>query len=113
MKIQSRKTDKAGRRKYSNSERRKMVRKFERSGMTQVAFSKANGLVNTTLAGWIRSFGRKNEKVFPVKFAEVDMPPATPDICAELVYPDGRVLHLRNMQPSADHASFIRQVFSC
>jgi transposase-like protein len=113
MKNQRIKTDKLGRRQYSKNERRKLVRKFERSGMTQVAFSKANGLVSTTLAGWIRSLGSKKKKEFPVEFAEVELSPAVPDICAELIYPDGRVLHLRNMQPSADHASFIRQVLSC
>ena len=114
MKNQSRKTDKLGRKQYSGSERRELVRKFEKSeGVTQADFSKANGLEHTTFSGWLRRLGRKKRKSFPVEFAEVELPPATPDIAAEIVYPDGRVLHLRNMRPSADHASFIRQVLSC
>ncbi|MFO7938000.1 MAG: hypothetical protein R6V06_10415 [Kiritimatiellia bacterium] len=71
---QSRKTDKLGRRQYSKDERRKLVRRFERSGMTQSAFSKANGIFSTTLSGLIRSFGRNRKKDFPVEFAEVELP---------------------------------------
>ncbi|MFO7937653.1 MAG: hypothetical protein R6V06_08635 [Kiritimatiellia bacterium] len=96
MKKQSRKTDKLGRRQYSKNERRKLVRTFERSGMTQSAFSKVNGIYSTTLSGWIRSFGRNRKKDVPVEFAEVDLPAVKPEISAKLVYPDGRVLHLKN-----------------
>ena len=67
MKNQSRKTDKLGRKQYSGSERRELVRKFEKSeGVTQADFSKANGLEHTTFSGWLRRLGRKKRKSFPV-----------------------------------------------
>ena len=115
MEKQRIKTDKLGRRLYSKSERKKLVRKYQKSGMSQVAFSKAHDLMNTTLSGWIRSLCRsKKKEIFPVEFAEVELPPpVVSEITAELVYPDGRVLHLWNVQATEEHASFIRRVASC
>jgi len=53
MKIQSRKTDKLGRKQYSKSERRELVHKYQRSGMSQSALCKDYGLIGTTLSGWL------------------------------------------------------------
>lgn len=114
MKTQSRKIDKLGRKQYSKSERRELVQKYQGSGMSQSAFCKAYGLIGTTLSGWLHLMRKKKKEKFTVEFAEVELPPpVAQDICAELVYPDGRVLHLRNMQATDEHASFIRQVVSC
>ena len=44
MNTQIVKTEKAGRKRYLESDRRELVRKYGRSGMTQAAFCRANGL---------------------------------------------------------------------
>jgi len=114
MKTQIMKTDKLGRKQYSKSERRELVQKYQRSGMSQSAFCKAYGLIGTTLSGWLHLMRKKKKEEFPVEFAEVELPPSKlSGIEAEVIYPDGKILHLQNVQANGEHAAFIRQVLSC
>ena len=57
MNTQIAKTDKAGRKRYLESERRELLRKFGASGMTQAAFCRANGLSDVTFFKWVRTHG--------------------------------------------------------
>jgi len=114
MKIQRRKTDKLGRKQYSKSERRELVQKYQKSGMSQSAFCKAYGLIGTTLSGWLHLMRKMKRDEFPVAFAEVELPP--PEVSpleAEVICPDGKILRLKNIQTNVQHAEFIRQVISC
>ncbi len=114
MKTKDPKTDKLGRRQYSKSERRKLIRNFQKSGMSQTAFCEAHGLFCTTFSGWRQRMRNKKTEEAPVTFAEVDLPaPAVHGIEAEVAYPDGRILRLRNVQADGGHAAFIREVISC
>jgi transposase-like protein len=114
MKTQSRKTDKLGRKQYSKSERRELVQKYQNSGMSQSAFCKAYGLIGTTLSGWLHLMRKKQREQFPIEFAEVELPQREASALeAEVVCPGGKILRLRNLQASADHAAFIREVLSC
>jgi len=70
MKIPCRKTDKLGRTQYSKSERRELVHKYQRSGMSQSALCKAYGLIGTT---WLHLMRKKKMEQFPVEFAEVEI----------------------------------------
>lgn len=112
MKTKNRKTDKLGRRQYSKGERRGLVQKFIKSGMSQTAFCEAHGLMCTTFSGWRQRMRNRKTPEAPVTFAEVELPAAASrGIEAEVVYPDGRILRFRNVP--ADHAAFIREVISC
>jgi transposase-like protein len=114
MKANNRKTDKLGRRQYSKSERRGLVQKFMKSGMSQTAFCEAHGLMCTTFSGWRQRMRSRKTPEAPVTFAEVELPAAASQgIDAEVIYPDGRILRLRNVPADSAHASFIREVVSC
>jgi len=114
MKIQSRKTDKLGRKRYSKSERRVLVQKYQKSGMSQTAFCEAHGLFCTTFSGWRQRMLKGKTDGASVTFAEVELPaPGVRGIDAEVSYPDGRILRLRNVPADGAHAAFIREVVSC
>lgn len=114
MQTKKRKTDKLGRKRYSKSERRKLVLKYQRGGMSQTAFCEAHGLVCTTFSGWRQRMRMRKTPDAPVTFAEVELPvPAVHGIDAEVAYPDGRILRLRNVPADGAHAAFIREVVSC
>ena len=114
MNTQIVKTDKPGRKCYLESERRELVRKYGRSGMTQAAFCRANGLTAVTLSKWLRTRGKKRLGPVAARFAEVEIrPPAVCDLAVEVIRPDGRVIRFRNIRADRDHAAFIRRVASC
>jgi len=114
MNTQIVKTDKPGRRRYLESERRELIRKYRRGGMTQAAFCRDNGLTAVTLSKWLRARDGKGRGREPAAFAEVEIaPPAVRDLAVEVVRPDGRVFRFRNLRADGEHAAFIRRVASC
>jgi len=114
MQTKKRKTDKLGRRQYSKGERRGLVQKFIKSGMSQTAFCEAHGLMCTTFSGWRQRMRNRKTPEAPVTFAEVELPVAeVHGIDAEVVFPDGRILRFRNIPADGGHAAFIREVISC
>ena len=114
MNTQIVKTDKPGRKRYAESERRELIRKYCGSGMTQAAFCRANGLTAVTLSKWLRARGGKGRGRGAAVFAEVEIqPPAVCDLAVEVVRPDGRVFRFRNLRATGEHAAFIRRVASC
>ena len=114
MNTQIVKTDKPGRKRYLESERRNLLRKYGRSGMTQAAFCRANGLTAVTLSKWLRARDGKERGRGAAGFAEVEIqPPAVSDLAVEVIRPDGRVFRFRNLRATGEHAAFIRRVASC
>lgn len=114
MSTQIVKTDKPGRKRYLESERRELIRKYRGSGMTQAAFCRANGLTAVTLSKWLRARGEKVRGRGAAVFAEVEIAPqAVCDLAVEVVRPDGRVFRFRNLRATGEHAAFIRRVASC
>jgi transposase-like protein len=114
MNTQIVKTDKPGRKRYAESERRNLLRKFGRSGMTQAAFCRANGLTAVTLSKWLRARDEKERGRDAAGFAEVEIqPPAVSDLAVEVIRPDGRVFRFRNLLADGEHAAFVRRVASC
>ena len=113
MNTQIVKTDKAGRKRYLESERRELLRKFGASGMTQAAFCRSNGLSGVTFSKWVRARGGKRRGPGAVGFAEVELAPAARDLAVEVVRPDGKVIRFKNLRADRDHAAFIRRVASC
>ena len=114
MNTQIVKTDKPGRRRYAESERRELIRKYCKSGMTQAAFCGANGLTAVSLSKWLRARGGKGRGRGAAGFAEVEIaPPAVRDLAVEVARPDGRVFRFRNLRADDEHAAFIRRVASC
>ena len=114
MNTQIVKTDKAGRKRYLESERRELVRKYGRSGMTQAAFCRANGLSDVTFSKWVRARGGKNRGPGAAGFAEVEVaPPIVIGLALEVVRADGSVFRFKNLRADEEHAAFIRRVASC
>ena len=114
MSTQIVKSDKPGRKRYAENERRDLLRKYCRSGMTQAAFCRANGLTAVTLSKWLRARGEKGRGRGAAGFAEVEIaPPDVCDLAVEVVRPDGRVFRFRNLRATGEHAAFIRRVASC
>lgn len=107
-------TGKPGRKRYAESERRELIRKYRGSGMTQAAFCRANGLTAVTLSKWLRANGKNVRGRNPAAFTEVEIqPPVVCDLAVEVIRPDGRVLRFRNLRATGEHAAFIRRVASC
>ena len=114
MSTQIVKSDKPGRKRYAENERRDLLRKYCRSGMTQAAFCRANGLTAVTLSKWLRARDEKGRGRGAARFAEVEIaPPVVCDLAVEVVRPDGRVFRFRNLRATGEHAAFIRRVASC
>ena len=114
MSTQIVKTENSGRKRYAESERRELVRKYCGSGMTQAAFCRANGLTAVTFSKWLRARGGKGRNRSAAGFAEVGIaPPAVRDLAVEVARPDGRVFRFRNLRADDEHAAFIRRVASC
>jgi len=114
MSTQNEKTDTPGRKRYLESERRELIRKYRGSGMTQAAFCRVNGLTAVTLSKWLGARGKKGRGHHPAAFAEVEIhPPAVCDLAVEVVRPDGRVFRFKNLRATGEHAAFIRRVASC
>lgn len=114
MSTQIVKSDKPGRKRYAENERRDLLRKYGRSGMTQAAFCRANGLTAVTLSKWLRARDEKGRGRGAAGFAEVEIaPPVVCDLAVEVVRPDGRVFRFRNLRATGEHAAFIRRVASC
>ena len=108
------KTGQPGRKRYLESERRELIHKYNRSGMTQAAFCRANGLRAVTLSRWLRACDKKVRGRSAAAFAEVEVaPPDVRDLAVEVVRTDGRVFRFRNLRADGDHAAFIRRVASC
>ncbi|MDD3544665.1 MAG: transposase [Kiritimatiellae bacterium] len=107
-------TDKAGRKRYLESERRELLRKFGASGMTQAAFCRSNGLSDVTFSKWVRASGGKGRGRGAAVLAEVEVvPSAARELAVEVVRPDGKVIRFKNLRADMDHAAFIRRVASC
>jgi len=114
MSTQIVKTEKPGRWRYAETERRELLRKYGRSGMTRAAFCRANGLSAVTLSKWQRARVGRTRKRGAAGFAEVEIaPPAVCDLAVEVVRPDGLVFRSRNLRADGEHAAFIRRVASC
>ena len=114
MNTQIAKTDKAGRKRYLESERRGLLRKFGASGMTQAAFCRSNGLSDVTFSKWVRARGGKGRGRGSDVLAEVEViPSAASELAVEVVRPDGKVIRFKNLRADRDHAAFIRRVASC
>jgi transposase-like protein len=114
MSTQIVKTDKPGRKRYAESERLELIRKYRGSGMSQAAFCRANGLTAVTLSKWLGANGKNVRGRNPAAFAEVEVaPPDVRDLAVEVVRPDGRVFRFRNLRADGEHAAFIRRVASC
>ncbi|MBM4164084.1 MAG: hypothetical protein FJ222_06555 [Lentisphaerae bacterium] len=114
MNTQIAKTDKLGRKRYLESERRELIRQYRGSGITQAAFCRANGLKAVTLSKWLRARGERGRSLSAGGFAEVEIqPPVVSDLAVEVIRPDGRVFRFRNLRATGDHAAFIRRVASC
>ena len=73
MNTQIVKAGKAGRKRYLESERRELMRKFGASGMTQAAFCRANGLNAVTLSKWLRVRGVKSGVRGPARSAQASL----------------------------------------
>ena len=109
------KLQRAGKRvckQYTASERRNLVDKYKRSGLTKTAFCRENDITLTNFSNWIKPCNRK--KCETVEFAEVEFSvPVDSGVSVEITFPDGKVLRLRNFQMTKESATFIRRMASC
>jgi transposase-like protein len=85
-----------GRRLVTAQQRMELVEAYQRSGLTQAAFARREGVIYSTFAGWVhRSSARKPRQGTdaPVRFAEVNLSAVTGlGAALEVRLPDGTVL---------------------
>jgi transposase-like protein len=78
------KRDSKGRRITPKARRQELLAAYEQSGLTQAAFARREGVKYQTFASWVSEGGRRSaagglsKSVVPVRFAEVNLPPASP-----------------------------------
>ena len=66
--------DGRGRRMTPRSRRAEYVEAWRRSGMTQAAFARREGLRYPTFAHWVQQAGKPVRAISPVRFAQVHWP---------------------------------------
>ena len=66
--------DRRGRRMTPRSRRAEYVEAWRRSGMTQAAFARREGLRYPTFAHWVQQAGKPVRATSPVRFAQVRWP---------------------------------------
>jgi hypothetical protein len=66
--------DRRGRRMTPRSRRAEYVEAWRRSGMTQAAFARREGLRYPTFAHWVQQAGKPIRAISPVRFAQVRWP---------------------------------------
>jgi transposase-like protein len=78
------KRDTKGRRITPKARRQELLAAYEQSGLTQAAFARREGVKYQTFATWVSEWRRRaaavglSKSVVPVRFAEVNLPPAKP-----------------------------------
>lgn len=72
------KRDRLGRKRTQKSRREELVQEYRRSGLTQEAFAKREGINYTTFCSWVQETGKRRMKA--VAFAQLQLPRA---LCAE------------------------------
>ena len=78
------KRDSKGRRITPKARRQELLAAYEQSGLTQAAFARREGVKYQTFASWVSEGRRRSaagglsKSVVPVRFAEVNLPPAKP-----------------------------------
>ena len=76
------KRDSKGRRITPKARRQELLAAYEQSGLTQAAFARREGVKYQTFASWVSEGRRRSaagglsKSVVPVRFAEVNLPPA-------------------------------------
>ena len=76
--------DSKGRRITPKARRQELLAAYEQSGLTQAAFARREGVKYQTFASWVSEGRRRSaagglsKSVVPVRFAEVNLPPAKP-----------------------------------
>lgn len=112
MKTQIQRADKKIQKRHTSAERRKLVAKYKKSGLTKTAFCRENDIILTTLSSWVKP--NKKKKAAVAEFAELEFTaPVNTDVSAEIVYPNGQVLRVHNFQLTEQSAAFIRRMVSC
>jgi hypothetical protein len=112
MKPQSETTYKKTRKRYTSAERRSLVSRYQKSGLSQAAFCRKNNIAAATFTKWPGQCAK--QKSATVKFVEFELPtPVETGASLEVGYPDGRLLRLRDFAVTEESAAFIRRVISC
>jgi len=112
MKTKSETTGRRICKRYTPAERRSLIQRYKKSGLSQAAFCRENNIVATTFTNWVNQAVKK--KSATSEFAEIELSaPYLTGASAEIVYPDGKMLRLRNFQITNESATFIREVLSC
>lgn len=111
MKPQSETTYKKTRKRYTSAERRSLVSRYQKSGLSQAAFCRKNNIAASTFTKWLGQCAKP--KGAAVKFVEFELPtPVETGASLEVVYPDGTLLRLRDFALTEESAAFIRKVMS-
>ncbi len=100
-------TDKRGRVLRGAEDRRKLVEAFKRSGLSQSAFCRFQGLHITTFSAWVRQSGKRK-----AAFAEVAMPVRAEGLI-EVELPNGARVRLPGCGDPEQTAALIRRVAGC
>jgi len=66
-----------------------VISKFRRSGLSQVAFCKSEGIPVSTFHNWL-----KKDLIVPAAFSEI-VTQRIPSTTVELIFPDGTALRIR------------------
>ena len=83
------KRDLAGRRIVSAAERKRLLCAYDRSGLTQGAFSRQEGIKYSTLVWWLKQRRESNRAGKPITFEQYRIGERVHTAGLEVVLPDG------------------------
>ena len=87
------KRDQRGHRLYDEERKRRIVEGYERSGLTQKAYAKKEGIRYSTLVWWLQKRRHAQALTKPaLRFAEVSAPVFSTGCTLEVVLTDGTLL---------------------
>ena len=84
----------SGRRRWTSTQRHRLLVRFQQSQLTQRAFAARHGLGLSTLGKWLRVAGQATLPL--VKFQEVVLPHTSLRYAVEVVSPQGWIVRLQN-----------------
>ena len=102
------KRDERGRRMTRATERETLVRAYEKSGLTQKAFAKQEGVRYSTFVSWVQEHRRRSATP-KVGFAELTMPRAVAGVAPlEVQLADGTIIRGSHVEEVARLLQLIR-----
>src|ERR1035437_6765687 len=104
------KRDARGHRLYDQERKERILEGYDKSGLTQKAYARKEGIKYSTLVYWLQNWRRGPQRARrpQVKFTELPVPTAAMSCRLEVVLPDGTLVRGSDARELAALLTFLR-----